>query len=238
MKRTVVLLHGWGYRPSLWQGLAAELRHTHVLTPELRPTSPNIEILADELVKECPTDSIFVAWSLGAMLALCIAQRHPKHVSGMLLIGATPCFVAKTDWKHGLDPKVVAQFEADFTHSPQRTLRRFLALQLLGDQARNALSPLLDANLAKSDETSTILGTGLRMLLSADLRNKLPHSNVPCTLLHGEKDALMPLAAAQHLHQSLPGSRLIVRPDAGHAPLFTDTALLAKLVLEVRDGCC
>jgi len=237
VSRTIVLLHGWGYQPSLWQALKNELKGQHVLTPSLAPDSPDIEAWSDALANEFPVGSVFVGWSLGAMLALSIATRHPDLVAGMLLIGATPCFANKEDWQHGLDPDVVAQFESDFARNPQRTLKRFLTLQTLGDEARSALVSFLEPSLVTHLDAGSRLKNGLCMLATTDLRGKLPSTGLPCTLLHGENDALMPVMAARHLHSNLPGSRLIVRGNAGHAPLFNDMSSLAELIQGICNDC-
>jgi pimeloyl-ACP methyl ester carboxylesterase len=49
-----------------------------------------------------------------------------------------------------------------------------------------------------------------------DMREALPHISVPTLLVYGGKDARAPLSVAEDLHAALPGSRLVVLPDAGH----------------------
>jgi pimeloyl-ACP methyl ester carboxylesterase len=49
-----------------------------------------------------------------------------------------------------------------------------------------------------------------------DLRDVLPHVEVPTLLVYGGQDARAPLPVAQDLHRSIPGSTLVVLPDAGH----------------------
>lgn len=47
------------------------------------------------------------------------------------------------------------------------------------------------------------------------VQGALAMSSVPCIMVHGERDRSSPLGPAQHLHESWPGSRLIVTDD-GH----------------------
>lgn len=233
MTANLVFLHGWGYRPNVWQPVIDRLSGYSIHSPALAPTSPDIATWADELALTLTGRSVIVGWSLGAMLALSLTQRHPDKLAGLLLIGASPCFVASDSWKHGLAPAIVSQFQTDFICNKARTLKRFLALQLMGEQDRTDLQKILDPCLAQDEPNATALQTGLQILASSDLRHKLPASPVPCTLLHGAQDALMPLAAAQYLHAHLPGSRLIVEDHAGHAPLFAKPGALAALIDEV-----
>ena len=49
-----------------------------------------------------------------------------------------------------------------------------------------------------------------------DLREVLPHINVPTLLVYGDKDVRAPLAVAGDLHAAISGSTLVVLPDTGH----------------------
>jgi pimeloyl-ACP methyl ester carboxylesterase len=61
---------------------------------------------------------------------------------------------------------------------------------------------------------------GQRVLFQAfaeqDLRDVLPHIEVPTLLLYGDKDVRSPLNVAEDLHAQIPGSTLVVMPGVGH----------------------
>lgn len=228
--KPIVFLSGWGYEPTLWQALTAELGDYPCHAPDIKLESTNVEDWVEQIAPDLPTGCLVVAWSLGALLALSLAARHSEQVGGMLLIGATPCFVRRADWAHGMASDAMATFERNFADAPERTLKRFLALQVLGDSARSALQSALAPHLCQEPAAWPGLANGLKVLAGTDLRSCLPSAAIPCTLLHGKQDALIPLAAAQHLHQGLPRSRLIVDDTAGHAPWFTSPGRLAELI--------
>ncbi len=50
----------------------------------------------------------------------------------------------------------------------------------------------------------------------ADLRDVLPHIDVPTLLLYGDADQRSPLNVAEDLHAKIPASRLVVLPGVGH----------------------
>ena len=50
-----------------------------------------------------------------------------------------------------------------------------------------------------------------------NLRNALPHVKVPTLLIYGGQDVRAPRPVVEDLHTSIPGSTLVVLPDAGHA---------------------
>ena len=60
-----------------------------------------------------------------------------------------------------------------------------------------------------------------RLTGTIDLRAKLPRITQPTLILHGELDALVPIAAALELAHTLPNAKLIVLPGAGHVPTVT-----------------
>ncbi|WP_312893830.1 alpha/beta fold hydrolase [Nocardiopsis composta] len=56
-----------------------------------------------------------------------------------------------------------------------------------------------------------------RVLGTLELAHRLPHLDMPATLIHGTKDRLIPIPHAHHLHDTLPDAReLIEIPDAAH----------------------
>ena len=49
-----------------------------------------------------------------------------------------------------------------------------------------------------------------------DVRDVLPHIDVPTLLVYGDRDVRAPLTVAEALQAAIPRSRLVVLPDAGH----------------------
>jgi pimeloyl-ACP methyl ester carboxylesterase len=47
-------------------------------------------------------------------------------------------------------------------------------------------------------------------------RDALARIQVPTLLLYGDRDVRAPLAVAEDLHRSIPGSRLVLLPGVGH----------------------
>lgn len=238
MTNAIVCLHGWGYQPSIWQALAAEMPAYSVQMPELYCEAPHLDAWVERLAPRIPEQSLILGWSLGTMLALALAHRYPKKVRQLVLIGSTPKFVSSDTWAHGLSADVVTQFQNDFARQPLKTLKRFLALQVMGDADRLALQAILAEHLVTDPEKFPALQVGLDILAKSDLRPQLPCHSAPMLLLHGAHDALMPAASAEYLQALHPASRLIIESDAGHAPMLSQPAKLAALIQEVSLGSC
>ncbi|MGC3965000.1 MAG: alpha/beta fold hydrolase [Rhodocyclaceae bacterium] len=233
MTPPITLLHGWGYRPAVWDGLIAHLG-AEAHAPALTPPGGDLAEWADSIADDLAPGTTLVGWSLGAMLAMQIAARRLDLVGRLVLIGATPRFVTSHDWPHGLDATTVAAFSEGFARQPARTLQRFVALQVMNDAARGTIAPLLQSALADPQIEAEALARGLHILAESDLRTTLPAHATPTLLVHGRHDALMPVAAAQWLAERLK-ARLEIVEDAGHAPHASNPARIAE---RIRSFAC
>lgn len=239
----LVLLHGWGMSPRIWNGLRICLSPRIVATPTLPghdgTASPGntLQAWSDAVLADLPPRCVLVGWSLGAMIALALAARHPGRIEQLVLFGATPKFVASSDWPHGLDTETVRGFSTGFAQDAGATLRRFLALQALGEaQRRGVMHSLNRAVAAPGEFNAATLADGLRVLADTDLRAIAPQVSAPTLLIHGHDDAVMPLAAAEWLAAALPATRLEVLDGAGHAPMVSQPELCAGFIKEALRG--
>jgi pimeloyl-[acyl-carrier protein] methyl ester esterase len=244
-KRTLVLLHGWAMTPAVWQPVIRLLANDETIcAPPLpghggaaRPAKATLAAWADALALRVPLGSTVVGWSLGALLALELARRHPERVSALALISATARFVAGAGWPHGLDPATVDTFLDSYAFAPVTALRRFLALQTLGEAARREWLPQLETSAQPHSETvpQPALRDGLDILAASDLRDGLAAIRQPARLIHGAGDALMPAAAADWLSSALPHAELTVLENCGHALPLSRPADCAALIQEVHE---
>lgn len=249
--RDLVLLHGWGLGPQVWTALTPHLPPAglRICTPALpghggaaAAGATTLEGWSDALLPELPDDAVVCGWSLGGLVALDLARRYPRKVARLVLIGTSPCFVARAEttgapWPHGLAASTVAGFIDDFAHDPAATLRRFVALQALGDARRRTVSNALNAALANVEQCApALLRTGLELLAHTDQRPALANVRQPVQLIHGAGDALMPVAAAEWLAGRLPDARLTRFDDCGHAPFLSRPEDCAALIEDVVRG--
>lgn len=238
MTRPIVLLHGWGLSSAVWKPLLNHFSPTRAFLALDLPghgtsadAGETLDGWADAIVTRLPDKAVLVGWSLGGMLALYIAHRHPEKIARLVLIGTTPCFVQSENWHPALPIGTLADFQRSFDADPSATQRRFVALQSHGDAARREVSANLTAALTPPNGIhQRPLATGLRLLAETDLRTLTPAITQPVRLLHGAEDKLMPVAAAEWLADTLPNARLSVFGDAGHAPFVSRAQECAALI--------
>ena len=244
---SLLLVHGWGMAPAHWAPLQESLGGGFAMDCPALPghggASPRPgwrpEILADQWVEQYP-DRFWIGWSLGGLIALAAALRHPHRVRGLILVGATPCFVSRDDWPHGMGPSRFRAFRTQCLADPKGTLILFTALQMQAD--RNARQGLraLRTQVAKAPAPEPDgLQHGLDVLGETDLRDSLPAIDRPTLWLTGEGDTLTPPAAADWAATRQPRARSTIIPGAGHAPFITDPSTLSEhLNVWLREHDC
>jgi pimeloyl-[acyl-carrier protein] methyl ester esterase len=189
------------------------------------------EALADRWVDTYP-NRVWIGWSLGGLVALTAAQRHPERVRGLILIGATPCFVRGDDWPHGMSRAQFEAFRAQCLADPRGTLIQFTALQMQADRRGLTGLKALRAQAANAEAPDPLgLQHGLDVLETTDLRASL--SAIPCRTLWltGDGDSLTPPEAASWAAARQPRGQARTLEGAGHAPFITDPSTLAGHML-------
>jgi len=220
----LVLLHGYvGDGPTTWRwqldGLSDEFTVVAWDAPGAgRSTDPperfGLDGYADCLagfLKKLGLDTAHVAGlSFGGIVALALQRRHATMSSTLILASAY------AGWAGSLPPEVA-----------QQRLRQALAL---ADGAPEAfVAALLPTMFSEPMARETVDDfrasmqafhpRGFRAMARAsaeDVRDVLPHVNVPTLLIYGDRDVRAPLPVAEALQAAIPGSRLVVLPDAGH----------------------
>jgi pimeloyl-[acyl-carrier protein] methyl ester esterase len=242
--KDIVLLHGWGMSSAVFDALRRELAPgCHAQALELpgygcASAEPyTLDVVVRALSEAAPPRCVVLGWSLGALVALVWAARDPKQVERLVIVAGTPCFVQREDWPHGIRPAVLCAFARELQCDPERTLRRFAALQAHADENAKAVTRALDAAAARGEGVGDgVLESGLRILREADLRPLLKSIPQRALLVHGEHDELVPVAAAAYLAAALRDAQLALVQGAGHAPFLSRTGEVARRILDFLDG--
>jgi pimeloyl-[acyl-carrier protein] methyl ester esterase len=225
----LALIHGWAMHSGLFAPLAERLADRYTLhlvdlpghgharadTTALEPAT-----LAAELVERVP-DAVWLGWSLGGQFALRAALDHPACVRGLVMVASSPKFVRSEDWPHGVSPSLFGDFGDALRRDFRGTLEGFLALEALGSaSAQDELRKLRAQAFERGEPAERALQEGLRLLDVFDVRDELPHLQVPSLWLSGRRDRLVPAGAMPAAAALAPDARSVVIANAGHAPFL------------------
>lgn len=164
----------------------------------------------DRLGGEIKAGAEVVAWSLGAMQALEAATT--TELRSLTLIGASGQFVRRGRYRHGWPERALTGMRERLGENTDAVLNEFWALALASGE--EIPPPPREYDAANLDR-------GLAFLSDYSVLDRASRISCPVRLLHGGRDRVCPLAAAELLAESLPSAELTVWPEAGHAPFLS-----------------
>jgi pimeloyl-ACP methyl ester carboxylesterase len=182
-------------------------------------------------------EAAVVGHSMGGNVLAHLAQRHPERVSRLVFVdGAVSAGDGESrygplSWLVELPPvRRWAQIAMRVVLSPDRITRTLRTAyhdpeSVTPDVAGGYLAPLTVNNWELA-----LLGI-VRDSPQNGLEAPLSSIQAPTLLLWGAEDTWVPLGAGEALHAAVPGSKLVVIPDAGHLPMEEQPELFnAELV--------
>jgi len=211
----LILLHGWGYGPQTWDGLAQGFGNAPVVVLDAGYFSP-----PDLAIRENPDGWLGVGHSLGfaRLLQMDIPWR------GLVGIGGFLRFCQKPGRETGTPAAVLEAMLARLDAAPEDVLARF------HKRCGYRLAPLPTPGA----EGLALLRADLERLrdLDLDLDLPAPARPVPTLFLQAQDDRIVPLELAREAQALLPGSRLEALDTGGHALPMTRAQDCLRLVRE------
>jgi 3-oxoadipate enol-lactonase len=180
---------------------------------------------AHEVCRAIGFDRVLVAGaSMGGCVALQFAASFPESTRALGLIDTTAWYgpTAPEDWRNRANNAIANGLPA---------LIEFQTTRWFSDAFREANPDVL----AKSIEIflrndSAQFAAACMMLGIYDGRSQLGKINVATSVVVGEEDYAAPVAMAEALHEGIPGSTLLVIPQARHlTPLETPQIVADEL---------
>lgn len=236
----LVMLHGWAMHAGVFAPLLERLEaHFQLHLVDLpghggsRDSEVPLELSAVAARAAAHTPAArWLGWSLGGLVALHAAQRHPASVRALVMVGASPRFVRSPDWPQGMDAGVFHGFAADLARDYPATIDRFLVLEAQGsDHLRDEIRLLRATVFACGEPRPGQLLDGLALLQDTDLRAGLPALAMPSLWIAGRRDRLVSPDAMQEAARLCGGDFHRVE-QGGHAPFLTHADEVASAIIE------
>jgi pimeloyl-[acyl-carrier protein] methyl ester esterase len=239
MKTPLVLLHGWGVNSQIWEAILPDLSESfevHVLDlpgygNDTRYTGSFTEdSVVERVLSSAPNQAYWIAWSLGATVAMQAALQYPERFLKLQLVSATPKFMAAPGWDVGMQAEPLHQLVKQFDSGYENGLKKFLMLQSAHQEnARNSIRKRLDSILKLPTPAPETLGKSLNLLTSSDLRERITGLKIETQVVAGRFDQVVSPLASQWLAEAIPGAEF-VKLETGHLPFLDSKAdFLANL---------
>lgn len=228
----VLLIMGLGGSSRAWWRLLPDLEAgRRLITFDNRGTGESSRVRGTLSMRDMVEDAIAVmdgadlasahviGVSMGGMIAQNLALDHRDRVRSLLLGCTTPVGRA------GLPPwRLLAATALRPAIGPRRTFD-VVAPSLYAAETREHGQERIAEDLRVRGAETTPGATVLAQMVAVtghDTRRRLGElSGLPVTVLHGEADALVPVARGRALAAGIPGSDLVLLPGCGHM-LTTD----------------
>ena len=169
-------------------------------------------------------------------MVLRLAELYPQLVAGALLVATNPCFVRQPDWPCAVAPEIFDQFASDLNEQQQKTIRRFLALQVKGlPDAMSVVRKLQKSMETRGQASTQALVCGLKILLETDLRQNIGLIERPLYWSLGAKDSLVPAKLAEVLATELQQQNVALYSQASHAPFISHQADFLKQLVAIAE---
>ncbi|GAA3185718.1 alpha/beta fold hydrolase [Blastococcus jejuensis] len=210
----------------------------------------NVAVLQRFLADVVGEPAVLIGNSMGGMLSILAAGERPDAVTGLVLLDP-----AIPGPRRALDPLVAAMFALYavpfvgerflvWRRSKQSELARVREMLRLCGVDPDALPPeIVDRSVTLLAEREDVDGMDRAFLAAARslvkllvdprrYRRAMASIDDPVLLVHGDRDRLVPVAAARDIARRHPDWRYLEMPGVGHVPQLQVPEELAREVLD------
>ncbi len=191
----------------------------------------NLTLDTAELIKVLGCDPChFVGFSMGGMVAMRLAARHPELIQSLVLIATSSELQPSPD---GIQNKMMLWMVKNIGLKPiaNSILSMFFGSHSLKDPDRKELRQAWKHQFLSNDRVGLI--RAMKGVLHREaVTSELDKIRVPTLILWGEEDDLTDREKAEIMHHRIDGSVLHTIPRAGHMATVEEPAIVNNYILE------
>ncbi|MHB8777685.1 MAG: alpha/beta fold hydrolase [Anaerolineales bacterium] len=229
----VILIHGVGGNHLIWPPQIRRLADERVYALDLPGHGQSegtgrhsIDEYADDILAFIKAlkirTAVLAGISMGSAIALTVALKYPKTVTGLALLGG------------GAKMRVASKIlETAGNSNTFRSTVGMINENCFSANTSPSLVQLSKQNMLKI-RPPVLLGDFLACN-EFDVTDQLEKIKIPALIVCGSKDKMMPLKYSQSLHEGLANSQLQVLENAGHMVMLEQPARVASLLKKFMD---
>ena len=172
-------------------------------------------------------DTIVVAHSVSAMIALLAAIEHPAYFSRIVMAGPSPCYINDGEYTGGFERKDIEGL-LETMEKNYIGWSNFLAPAIMANKERPELGNELAESFCSTDPV--IAKQFAEATFFSDNRMDLKKNTIPSLILQCSEDIIAPIQVGEYLAQHLPHSTLKVMKASGHCPHMSEPAETISLI--------
>ncbi|CAA7408837.1 unnamed protein product [Spirodela intermedia] len=242
---TIVLAHGYGADQSIWEYVLPELtKRCRVVVFDWnfgaavdrhgsRETSKQsiFEAFSEDLVSLMDSmglkNVVFLGHSMSGMVGCIASIKRPDLFRRLILLGASPRYLNSEDYEGGFErPHVEALFtsiESNF----QTWARAFVGL-VVGQDHPSEAAKFCKSLLRMGSDVALAMA---RVIFLSDLREVLHSVAVPCTVVNGTRDVVVPTSVSSYIQTRIKSEAALELLDFnGHFPQLTAHKALVNAI--------
>lgn len=230
--RPIVFAHGYGCSQVMWRLVAPSFESDHRVVvfdnvgageADRSAYEPrkydSLHGYADDLLEILDAldlrNALVVAHSVSAMVAVLAANRDASRIGGLVLVGPSPRYVDAEGYTGGFSQEAIEGL-LDHLDANHLGWSRAMAPTIMGNPDRGELGEELTASFCRLDPE--IASHFARVTFLSDNRRDLADVTVPTLVIQTQNDVIAPTVVGRYVHASIPGSRFVEIPVAGHVP--------------------
>jgi pimeloyl-ACP methyl ester carboxylesterase len=237
----LLLLHGLGSSCDDWElQIPLFAQHYWVIVPDMRghgrsdkpPGSYSVPMMAADALGLLDALDVgaahIVGLSMGGMIAFQLAVDCPERVKSLVIVNSGPALVARTagEWLRIRQRLLLARL-----FSPARS-GRFISRRLFPKPEQEEARVQLIERWARNDPQA--YRASMRALVGWSVLDRIGAIRCPVLVISGDRD-YTPVDAKREYTVRIPGARLVVFDDSGHATPIDQAERFNETVLKFLE---